>query len=179
MTAAKRGTLVMAASTRTNSINGALAQRIADVLNDRGERAEVLDLTEFDMPMYQGDLEQTEGVPPSAQDLVARFADADRVVIVTPEYNGAFPPLLKNTIDWMSRVERGFMSHVTVHLAAATPGGLGGTRVLAILRTWLDNMRIDVAPETLSVPRAQLADDGSLVTESEINFDSFLPAPTR
>ena len=168
-------TLVMSASTRTGSINGALARRIVSVITDRGHLAELVDLTEYELPMYHGDLEAADGVPPAAHALVDRVREADRLVIVTPEYNGAFPPLLKNTIDWMTRVDRASMAHLTVHLAAATPGGSGGARVLPITRTWLENMRVTVAPDVLGVAQSRLGDAGEFVSEGDVDIDAFLP----
>ena len=167
-------TLVMSASTRSGSINGALARHLVDAITERGDTAELVDLTEYEMPMYHGDLEAADGVPAAAHDLVDRVRGAERLVIVTPEYNGAFPPLLKNTIDWMTRVDRSFMVHLTVHLAAATPGRSGGARVLPITRTWLESMRVAVAPAVLGVPRSGLDDDGEFVSESELDIATFL-----
>lgn len=174
----RTSTLVVAASIRRASVNAALARHIVGQLSARGEPAEFVDLADYDMPMYHGDIEFEHGVPASARALFERFSTARRLVIVTPEYNGAFPPLLKNTIDWMSRVDRRFLIEPTIHLAAASPGGLGGVRVLAILRTWMENMRGQVAEATLSVPHASLGDAGELVTESPVDVDAFLPPGT-
>lgn len=168
-------TLVMSASTRTGSLNGALANDIAADLRRRDQPVAVVDLTEYEMPMYHGDLERDHGAPDGARELVDLFAAAERLVIVTPEYNGAFPPLLKNTFDWMSRVERGFLRHLTVHLAAASPGSRGGVRVLEIMRTWMENMGATVADDVLSVPHASLDPSGELVSESPIDLEAFLP----
>ena len=168
-------TVVMAASIRRASVNAALARLIVDALRRRGEHAELIDLADYDMPIYHGDIEAEAGVPDAARELVDRFGAATRLVIVTPEYNGAWPPLLKNTLDWMSRIERGFFRHMTIHLAAASPGGLGGRRVLAILRAWLENMRADVADTTLSVPNASLSNDLELVADGVVDVDTFLP----
>lgn len=172
---ARPATLVMSASTRTGSLNGGLARRIVTELHRREEPVELVDLTEYEMPMYHGDIEREAGAPDAAAELVERFAAAEHLVIVTPEYNGAFPPLLKNTFDWMSRVDRGFLTHLTVHLAAASPGSRGGAGVLGIMRTWLEHMRATVAEEVLSVPKASLDAAGELVTEEPVDLEAFLP----
>lgn len=165
----------MSASTRTGSVNAALARHIVAVLADRGEPVDFVDLADYDLPMYHGDIEARSGVPATARALFERFSTARRLVIVTPEYNGAFPPLLKNTIDWMSRIDRRLLAEPTIHLAAASPGSLGGVRVLAILRTWMENMRGQVAEVTLSVPKASVGDGGELLSESPVDVDGFLP----
>ncbi len=123
---------------RAASLNGTLARTIAERLTDRGERVDLIDLSRFDMPMYHGDLEADEGVPPAATELAERLASARRLVITSPEYNGAYPALLKNTIDWLTRVDRGVLAHLDIHLAAVSPGRMGGTRGLAHLRAWLE-----------------------------------------
>lgn len=169
-------TLVMSASTRVRSINAALARTIVAELIARGEPAELVDLVDYDMPMYHGDHEADHGPPDAAAALVDRFTRAGRIVITSPEYNGAFPPLLKNTFDWMSRVDRRFLVGPSVHLASASPGSRGGMRGLAVLRLWLEHMHADVAEDMLSVPSAGLTDDGALTTESAIDLEWFLPA---
>jgi NAD(P)H-dependent FMN reductase len=169
-------TAVVAASTRRASLNGALARAIADRLQARGERVDLIDLSRFDMPMYHGDLEADEGVPPAATELAERLAGARRLVITSPEYNGSYPALLKNTVDWLTRVDRSVLAHLEIHLAAASPGRMGGTRGLAHLRTWLESMRLSVAEADLSVPHATLDDQGRITADQAIDVDAFLPA---
>ena len=96
--------LVMAASTRMGSINQALARHIAARL-DATPPVEVVDLREHTLPLYDGDLEARDGVPAAATSLAARIASAEVLVLVSPEYNGTFTPLLKNTVDWVTRVD--------------------------------------------------------------------------
>ena len=167
-------TLVMAASTREGSINAALARRIVAELTARNARAELVDLDHYDMPMYHGDLEAADGPPRAAHDLVDRLARADRLVIVSPEYNGAFPPLLKNTVDWISRVDREAFRRLGVGLASASPGGRGGVRGLALLRTWLENLRVAIADPELAVPNAEIDEHGELVTPEPLDVAPFL-----
>jgi len=167
-------TAVISASTRDASLNGALARAIAGRLVDRGERVDLIDLTEFEMPMYHGDLEAREGNPPTAVELADRLTKARRLVVTSPEYNGSYPALLKNTVDWLTRVDRAVLRHLDVHLAAASPGRLGGSRGLVHLRAWLESMRLTVADETLSVPGATLDADGNIATADPIDIDAFL-----
>ena len=146
--------LVMAASTRTGSINQALARRIAEHIDRVAEPAGVVGLSKYPMPLYDSDLESRDGVPAAAVDLAARIAAAEVLVIVTPEYNGAFPPLLKNTIDWLTRVDTAVLAHLTVLVASASPGQGGGSKAVAMVRDWMTNIGVADAERTLSIGSA-------------------------
>jgi NAD(P)H-dependent FMN reductase len=161
--------LVFAASTRTGSINRRLAALAAAAARRQGADVDLLELADLPMPMYDGDLERTQGVPSGAIALADRLRAADALLIATPEYNGAFPALLKNVIDWASRVERGLLANKPIGLLSATPGPGGGRRVLDLTRTWLAHMRADTSPTPYSLPRAPQAFDA----------DPDLPEPKR
>src|SRR5688572_21335270 len=94
-----------------------------------------------EIPLYDGDLEAEQGIPPAVQRLKDRIAGADGVLIVTPEYNNSMPGVLKNTIDWLSRpaadIQRVFAGR-PVAIAGATPGQ-GGTRLAQA--AWLPVVR--------------------------------------
>ncbi len=154
--------IVMAASTRTGSMNRALARRIADELEGGGESVHVVDLADHLMPLYDGDVEDRDGVPPAAAQLAKRLSSAEVLVIVTPEYNGAFTPLLKNSVDWMTRHDTRVLAHLRILLASASPGRGGGARAVDMLRTWMGNISVEVAEHSLSVGAAEVADDGTI-----------------
>ncbi len=86
--------------------------------------------------------------------LADRIASAEVLVLVSPEYNGTFTPLLKNTVDWVTRVDTAAFAHLRVLVASASPGRGGGANGVAMVRTWLSNMGIDTAERTLSVERS-------------------------
>jgi chromate reductase len=94
-----------------------------------------------DIPLYDGDVEAEQGIPPAVQQLKARIAAADGLLIVTPEYNNSIPGVLKNTIDWLSRppadIPRVFRG-CPVAIMGATPG-LGAT--LLSQAAWLPIVR--------------------------------------
>ncbi len=96
--------LVIAASTRAGSINRALARQIAERFVAAGDDAETVELGDHPLPLYSDDVERCSGVPAAAHELAGRIVDAEVLVIVSPEYNGTFTPLLKNTVDWVTRV---------------------------------------------------------------------------
>jgi NAD(P)H-dependent FMN reductase len=169
-------TLVMAASTRTGSVNVALARRIAGHL---GPDAELIELRDHPMPVYDGDLEARDGVPASARALAERMASAEALIIVTPEYNGAFTPLLKNTIDWVTRIDIAALAHLRVLVATASPGQGGGAKAATITRAWLANMGVDVAEHTLCVSGVSLADDGDIVEFDDSELERFVIQAVR
>ena len=122
--------LVFAGSARNNSINKQLAQIAAATADELGAEGIFVDLADYEMPLYDGDLE-LDGIPEAAHRFAEVAAEADGIVIVSPEYNGAYSPLLKNTIDWATRVDRRLFAKPT-GLISGSPGRMGGQRGLAI-----------------------------------------------
>ena len=168
--------VVMAGSSRVGSLNAALARLIAQRLAASGESVAVLDLADYVLPLYNGDLEDRDGVPAAAQQLCKRVLAAEVLVLVSPEYNRGFTPLLKNTIDWLSRFDDKPLAHLTVHLASASPGHFGGSRSVALVRQWFDNMRVNVAEQSLSIGDAALDADGNLTGSGLDGLDAFIAA---
>jgi NAD(P)H-dependent FMN reductase len=129
-----------------------------------GAKVTFVDLRDFPMPLYDGDLESAEGIPPHALEFKELMKSSDGFLIASPEYNAYFSPLLKNTIDWASRpvdgepVYSGFEGKVAA-IMAASPGALGGIRGLVHLRTLLANLRVLVIPDQTAVPNAFKAFD--------------------
>lgn len=144
--------LFLAGSARKNSANKQLAQAAAKIAQDQGAEATFVDLADYEMPLYHQDLEAEKGLPEAAKRLKEVFAQHDGVFIASPEYNGAFTPLLKNTLDWVSRKEtpeEGFLSAYqgkVFALGCASPGAAGGTRGLILLRGMLTNMGFITVP---------------------------------
>lgn len=172
-----RKVLVMAASTRTASVNQALARHIAARL-DIGAPVEIVDLRHYPLPLYDGDLEARDGVPAAAAALAGELAEADVLVIVSPEYNGTFTPLLKNTVDWVTRIDASALAHLRVLVASASPGRGGGANGVAMVRTWLSNMGIDTAERTLSIGDVSVGPDGELVDIDHAALTRFVSQAT-
>jgi NAD(P)H-dependent FMN reductase len=132
--------LVIPGSLRTGSLNAKLAAAAVDELVRADAEVTRISLGDFPLPIYDGDLEASSGVPKHALNLKRMIASHHGVLIVTPEYNSSLPPLVKNTIDWVSRVTDGqeARGHVfrgrAFAIAAASNGRLGGTRCLEALR---------------------------------------------
>lgn len=159
--------LVFAGSARRDSLNKKLAQAAALTLQQQGGQATFIDLADFDIPLYCGDLEADQGIPPAVQRLQDILANHQALLIVSPEYNGMPTPLLLNTLDWLSRGTQGLsnFSGKPAAILAASPGGLGGLRSLWPLRQFLSNLGLLVIANQLAVGSAQEAfgSDGLLV----------------
>ncbi len=162
-------TAFIAGSTRRGSVNVALAEHLADVARSDGHEAILIDLADHPLPLFHADEEETEGVHASAHSLVSALDGIDALVIASPEYNGGFTPVLKNAIDWATRVEKTVWARTPVGLIAATPGGGGGHNGVSLLRTMLGNMRVNVIDAQVNV--AHTADafdgDGALVRDAD------------
>ena len=157
--------LVIPGSLRTGSLNAKLAAVAIDALVRADVDATRISLGDFPLPIYDGDLESNSGVPKPALDLKRMISAHHGVLIVTPEYNASLPPLVKNTIDWISRVEDTHESKGQVFrerpfaIAAASNGRLGGARCLQALRLVLSACRAMVIPNQLTLAFAGEAYD--------------------
>jgi NAD(P)H-dependent FMN reductase len=157
--------LVTPGSLRTGSLNAKLAATIAAELAQAGAEVTRISLADFPLPIYDGDLQAKSGVPKHAINLKRMMSAHHGVLIVTPEYNSSVPALLKNAIDWVSRVQdpgetRGqVFAERTFAIAAASHGRLGGTRVLAALRLILSACQATVVPNQLALSFAAEAYD--------------------
>jgi NAD(P)H-dependent FMN reductase len=153
--------LVFAGSTRAGSLNETLAAYVARQLRTAGAEVSHISLKDYRMPLYDGDLEAAEGPPDAAKKLCALMNEHHGVFIAGPEYNAGMTPLVKNTLDWVSRVEKGqvFRSRVFA-LGAASNGRLGGYRSLIHTRHVLElGCAAFVQPQMISVPQAGQAYD--------------------
>ncbi|MGE5792267.1 MAG: NADPH-dependent FMN reductase [Bacteroidota bacterium] len=161
--------LVFAGSARRESLNKKLARAGAEAVRAAGGEATFLDLDDYPMPVYHGDLEAREGVPAKARELKALFLAHQGLLIASPENNASVSSLLKNTLDWLSRPEGGQNGLVPYQgkvaaIVGASPGALGGLRGLVHLRQILMTLNVLVLSEQLALPRAHeaFAEDGSL-----------------
>lgn len=133
-------------------------------IRDQGAEVTQIDLSEFAMPLYDGDLEADQGPPESATRLFNLMKEHDGLLLACPEYNSSITPVLKNTIDWVSRPREGeqplaAFSGKVAGLLSASPGALGGLRGLVHVRSILGNMGVFVVPNQLAVSSAHTAFD--------------------
>lgn len=167
--------LAFAGSARTGSLNKKLVNAAAQAARDAGAEVTVLDLKDYPLPIYDGDLEDATGLPENARKLKDIFRAHQGLLIASPEYNSSVTALLKNTLDWVSRAETddepplAAYKGKTAALLAASPGALGGLRGLVHLRAILGNIGVIVLPEQTAVGRAHealaLNDAGRLADE--------------
>lgn len=159
--------LVMTGSARTGSFNRQLAQRAAEMAAASGARVTSVDLRELRLPVYDGDIEAA-GLPAGALEFRRLVAQADALLIATPEYNGFIPPLLVNAFDWLSRVPAsqelpaGLVATAgkVAGVMSASPGALGGLRSLNYLRQFLQMaFGMLVVPEQFALSQANKAFD--------------------
>src|SRR2546429_6323821 len=157
--------LVIPGSLRTGSLNAKLAAVAAHALAQQGAEITRISLSDFPLPIYDGDLQAKSVVPKHAVNLKRMMAAHHGVLIVTPEYNSSVPALVKNTIDWVSRVQDAHETRGQVFrerafaIAAASESRLGGTRSLAALRLILTACHATVIPNQLALSFAGQAYD--------------------
>jgi NAD(P)H-dependent FMN reductase len=156
--------LVMAGSLRSGSYNKMLARLAAKALLARGAEVDLLDLREVEMPLYDGDLEDAEGLPPGALAFTARLAAADGFWFASPEYNSSVPGPFKNAIDWASRADEDPFKGKVAALSGTSPGMYGSQRAHYHLRQIMATLGVWALPDQLLIPRAKdaFAADGSL-----------------
>jgi chromate reductase, NAD(P)H dehydrogenase (quinone) len=157
--------LVIPGSLRTGSLNARLAATAALELAQAGVEVTRISLDDFPLPIYDGDLQAKSGVPKNAVNLKRMMAAHHGVLIVTPEYNSSIPSLVKNTIDWVTRVQdineaRGQVFRERAFaIAAASENRFGGSRALAALRLILSACQATVIPNQLALSFASEAYD--------------------
>ncbi|AVH54580.1 MULTISPECIES: NADPH-dependent FMN reductase [Streptomyces] len=181
--------LVFGAALRAESANARLASLVARLVSDTGATVDLAAMRDFDMPLYDGDVETAEGLPNGALALRDRLEQSDAFVISSPEYNGSIPGLLKNAIDWVSRVQPQPFKTKHAMLVSASPSLVGGNRGLWALRVPLEHLGTRVYPDMFSLPNAYqaFAEDGTLadpglqqrLTETVSAFLSLVEADVR
>lgn len=166
--------LAFSGSARQESINQRLVTAAATMAEDAGAEVTLVNLRDFPMPLFNQDEEKAHGEPGKARELKALFADHDGFLIASPEYNGLITPLLKNTLDWVSRKvgdEPSMLAYrgKTAALFATSFGRLGGLRGLVHTRALLNNLGVQTIPKQAAIGGASDAfnADGSLARDND------------
>jgi chromate reductase, NAD(P)H dehydrogenase (quinone) len=168
--------LFFAGSTREGSFNKKLASLAHHIAEANGIEAVLIDLKDYPMPLYNGDIEAKEGPPERARAFKALLGEYQGVFIASPEYNSSVTPLLKNTLDWVTRVRAKGESGLEVFktrvfaISGASPGYYGTMRSLLHLRQILAiGVGATVVPQQIALPRAMEAfeADGSLKDQAQ------------
>lgn len=156
--------LAFAGSLRKDSFNKKAVKIAAEAARQAGALVTHIDLKDFPVPPYDGDIEANEGLPENAIKLQELMLEHDGFLISSPEYNSGIPGTFKNYIDWTSR-PRGELKAGACYagkycsLMTASPGGLGGIRALPNIRTILASMGVNVLPQDFALSKAHEAFD--------------------
>ncbi|WP_432142402.1 NADPH-dependent FMN reductase [Streptomyces sp. bgisy084] len=173
--------LVLGASMRAGSSNARLASLVARMMTATGATVDLARMREFAMPLYDGDVEETQGLPDGALALRDRLERCDAFALSSPEYNASVPGVVKNAIDWVSRVRPQPFKTKHALLVSASPSMVGGNRGLWALRVPLEHLGTRVYPDMFSLAAAHqgFTEDGELTdpalqTRLEETVDAFL-----
>ena len=167
--------LAFSGSARKESFNQKLVKIAAGAAEEKGAEVTVLNLADYPLPLFNQDLESEQGIPENAKTLKKLFVEHDGFLISCPEYNSSITPLLKNTIDWISRREGdepplvAYKGKVAT-LMSTSPGALGGLRGLIHVRSILGNIGVIVLADQVAVGSAGSVfdDSGNLTDEGKL-----------
>ncbi len=160
--------LVFSASLREDSLNTRLAKLAAGVITKNGGIVDYATMSEFDSPSFNQDLEVKGIYPDQAERFRQRIESNDAFIISSPEYNGSLPGVLKNAIDWVSRVRPQPFNEKNALLMSASPSMAGGNRALWSLRMPLEHLGTRVFPNMFSLAMAHKAfsPEGNIADET-------------
>ncbi len=151
--------LAFSGSARRESLNRKLLAVVVAAARAAGGEVTLIDLNDYSLPIFHGDLEDEQGMPENAQKLVRLITDHPALLIASPEYNSLITPLLKNTIDWCTRAEPNPLAGKVAAVVSASPGQYGGVRSAQLARHLLLHLGCHVVPAQCSVPHADKAFD--------------------
>jgi NAD(P)H-dependent FMN reductase len=170
--------LIFAASLRAESHNRKLAALAARVAAQAGAAVDLAWMNDFDVPLYDGDLEKAEGIPAGAQELQKRLLASDAFIVASPEYNASMPGTIKNLIDWTSRFRPQPFDGRHGLLLSASPSLAGGNRGLWALRVPLEHLGARIFPDMFSLAMAHKAFAGDQLADEALRgrFEKTLQA---
>ncbi len=166
--------LAFSGSTREGSFNKKILKSAVTGAKDSGAEVTLIELSDFDLPLYDGDLEHLQGVPKNALKLKELFLANDGLLLALPEYNSSMSGVFKNVIDWVSRptddedAPLSCFKNKTAALMSASPGHLGGARGLVHAKSMLENIHVQVLAKHVCVAQADKAfnDEGVIKDET-------------
>ncbi len=164
--------LAFAGSNRQSSVNKQLLSSAIHEAENQGAKVTRINLEDFDLPIYSSEIEAESGLPEATTELSKLVLTHNALLIASPEYNGFMPPLLINLLTWVSRAPGGVpavtFSGKPVAIMAASPGGLGGVRVIPRLRDYLTELGCLVLPGFVILPQAHTAFDEAGTLQNEL-----------
>lgn len=153
--------LAFSGSARRESLNRKFLAFAVQAARESDAEVTLLDLNEYPLPLYHGDLEDAEGLPANAAKLIALIQQHDGLLIASPEYNSMFTPLLKNTIDWCTRGDDDPFPGKAAGILSASPGVFGGIRSQQLVQQLLLKLGCHVVPLHTTLPHADKAFDAA------------------
>ena len=156
------------ASLRQGSINRQLEKALIKCFKEAGAKTSSIDLGKYEMPIFHGNLK----TPQTVKKLINRLKKFDGIVVISPEYNGCLPPLLKNTIDWTSTVSTDYIKSAVWGLASASPGPMNGIMCMRQMQFIFTRLGGDVLPQQVGCGNASNAFDskGNLIAQPALTF---------
>jgi chromate reductase, NAD(P)H dehydrogenase (quinone) len=148
---------MFAAALQANSLNKKLINLIAIIAKEQNLEVDRADFKEFEVPLYNPDIQNKQGFPAAVTQFIARMNKADAIILSVPEYNYSIPGTLKNLIDWVSRVKPMPWKNERILLCSASPSLVGGNRGLWATRIPLEACGAIVYPEMFSLAAAHEA----------------------
>ena len=159
--------LAFSGSARRESLNRKLLAIAVQMTREAGGDVTLLDLNDYVLPLYHGDLEDAEGLPANAKNLIELITQHDALLIASPEYNSMSTPLLKNTLDWCTRDDDNPFVGKVAAVVSASPGALGGIRSQQLAQQLLLKLGCHVVPLQTMLPHADKAfDQAGLLTDA-------------
>jgi NAD(P)H-dependent FMN reductase len=157
--------LAFSGSARKESLNRKFLAHAVQAVREAGGEVTLIDLNDYVLPLYHGDLEEAAGLPANAAKLIELVTQHAALLIASPEYNSMFTPLLKNTLDWCTRGDTDPFGGKVAAVISASPGALGGIRSLQLAQQLLLKLGCHVVPGQVYLPHADKAFDanGALV----------------
>lgn len=160
--------MMMAASLRKASYNKKLIHLAANLIRDAAESVDVFEFNDFDIPLYNADIQNELGFPPAVLKFCEHIQQADGLIFSVPEYNFSIPGVFKNLIDWVSRIDSAPWKNQHILLLSASPSLVGGNRSLWATRIPLETCGAFVYPDMFSLASA----DTAFNEEGELNDQS-------
>ena len=158
--------IAFAGSNSKTSINKQLATYAAEQLN--GQEVSVLDLNDYELPLYSIDLENENGIPENAHKFLEKLQSSDGIILSLAEHNGAYSSAFKNLFDWMSRIDGKLWKNIPMLLMAASPGGRGGASVLEVAKGRFPYMGGNIV-SSFSLPGFYDNFKGGSITDESLN----------
>jgi NAD(P)H-dependent FMN reductase len=151
--------LAFSGSARRESLNKKLLAVTVAAVRAAGGEVTLVDLTDYVLPVYNGDLEDKDGLPANATKLIELIQQHPALLIASPEYNSMITPLLKNTVDWCTRGEDNPFIGKVAAVVSASPGQFGGVRSMKLAQQLLLHLGCHVVPAQCFLPKAHEAFD--------------------